>query len=153
MSHVLACAALALFTVLNLIASPVMAAGSDDGSSGSASAGAYEQAEAAIAAGDFAGALPLLTAITESEPQNADAWNLLGFSSRKTGDMEAAAVAYARALTINPGHLGALEYQGEMFLQLGQPDGARANLATLQGLCGTCEELQDLQQAMAAAGV
>ena len=153
MSHALAVAAIALFTVLNLITGPALAVGSDDGSSGTASAGDYEQAKAAIEAGEFAAALPILTAITTAEPQNADAWNLLGFSARKTGDLEAAAIAYARALTINPDHLGALEYQGEMFLQIGRPEAARANLETLQGLCGACEEAGDLQQAIADAGV
>ena len=153
MSHALALAAIALFTVLNLITGPALAVGSDDGSSETASAGDYEQAEAAIEAGEFAAALPILTAITTAEPQNADAWNLLGFSARKTGDLEAAAIAYARALTINPGHLGALEYQGEMFLEIGRPEAARANLLLLQGLCGTCEEAVDLQQAIADAGV
>ena len=153
MSHALAYAAIALFALLNLITGPAMAVGTDDGSSDSASAGDYDQAKAAVDAGDFAAALTMLTAITAAEPQNADAWNLLGFSSRKTGDLEAAAIAYAKALTINPGHLGALEYQGEMFLQIGKPDEAKANLVALQGLCGSCEQAADLQDAIAAAGV
>lgn len=113
---------------------------------------AYQTAEAAILAGDFTGALPILTALTGSEPDNADAWNLLGFASRKAGDLAAAAVAYGRALDIDPDHLGALEYQGEMYLELMQPDMARANLARLQDLCGACEEAGDLAQALAAAG-
>ena len=153
MSHALAVAAIALFTVLNLITGPALAVGSDDGSSDTVAAGAYGRAEAAIEVGDFAAALPILTAITTAEPQNADAWNLLGFSARKTGDLEAAAIAYARALTINPDHLGALEYQGEMFLQIGQPEAARANLLLLQDLCGSCEQAVDLQEAIADAGV
>lgn len=153
MSHAMALAAIALFAVLNLITGPAMAVGTDDGSSDSASAGDYDQAKAAIDAGDFAAALPILTAITKAEPQNADAWNLLGFSSRKTGDLEAAAVAYATALTINPDHLGALEYQGEMYLEMGKADEARTNLEALQSLCGTCDEALDLQQAIADAGV
>ena len=153
MSHALAVAAIALFTVLNLITGPALALGSDDESSGTVAAGAYGRAQAAIEVGDFATALPILTAITLAEPQNADAWNLLGFSARKTGDLEAAAIAYARALTINPDHLGALEYQGEMFLQIGRPAEAKANLLLLQGLCGSCEQAGDLQEAIADAGV
>ena len=113
---------------------------------------AYQSAEAAILAGDFAGAVPILTALTAAEPQNADAWNLLGFASRKSGDLAAAGVAYGRALEIDPDHLGALEYQGEMYLDLMQPDMAKANLARLQELCGDCEEAEDLAQALAAAG-
>lgn len=113
----------------------------------------YQSAEAAILAGDFAGALPILTALTTAEPDNADAWNLLGFASRKSGDLAAAGVAYGRALEIDPDHLGALEYQGEMYLQLMQPEMAKANLARLVDLCGECEEAEDLAQAVAAAGV
>ena len=153
MPYLMTFAALALFAVLTLITTPALAMGEDDESSDTASVGDYETAKAAVAAGDFAAALPILTAITLAEPQNADAWNLLGFSSRKTGDLEAAAIAYARALTINPGHLGALEYQGEMFLQIGKPAEAKANLLLLQGLCGSCEQAGDLQDAIAAAGV
>ena len=153
MPHALAIAAIAMFAVLNLLTGPALAVGTEDGSSDSATLGAYEQAEAAIKAGDFAAALPILASITTAEPENADAWNLLGFSSRKTGDLEAAALAYAKALTINPGHLGALEYQGELFLEMGRPDEAKANLLTLQSLCGGCEEAADLQEAITAAGV
>ena len=132
---------------------PSFAAGSEDGSSDTASVATYEQAKATVYAGKFADARVMLVAITKAEPKNADAWNLLGFSSRKTGDLKAAGKAYTKALNLNPGHLGALEYQGEMYLQLGQADKAKANLATLKGLCGTCEEMRDLEKALKAAGV
>jgi hypothetical protein len=32
---------------------------------------------------------------------------------------------YERALEINPKHIQALEYQGELYLQLGEIDGAK----------------------------
>lgn len=140
---------LAILTALG--GSSALAVGTEDETAETESAD-YQSAEAAILAGDFAGALPILTAVTNTEPQNADAWNLLGFASRKSGDLDAAGVAYGRALEINPDHLGALEYQGEMYLELMQPDLAKANLAKLQALCGDCEEAEDLAQALAAAG-
>ncbi len=133
--------------------SSAYAAGTSDESSATDSAADYQTAEAAILAGNFAEAVPILAAITSAEPENADAWNLLGFASRKSGDLAAAGVAYGKALDINPEHLGALEYQGEMYLQLMQPELAKANLAKLQSLCGDCEEAEDLAQALAAAGV
>jgi len=136
-----------------LTAAPAFAAGSEDGSSNTGSAATYAQAKAAVYAGKFAEARVMLVAITAAEPKNADAWNLLGFSSRKTGDLKAASKAYTKALKLNPGHLGALEYQGEMCLQLGQPDKAKANLDKLQGLCGNCVEKKDLEKALQAAGV
>ena len=72
----------------------------------------YGAAQEAIEKQDYAAALPLLQQVTSQEPQNADAWNLLGFSNRKLGNMDQAAAAYDTALRINPAHLGALEYQG-----------------------------------------
>ena len=135
------------------LAAPTFAAGTEDGSSTTASVATYEDAKALIAQAKYTEARDILKGVTAAEPRNADAWNLLGFSSRKSGDLKAAGKAYAKALKINPGHLGALEYQGEMFIQLGEADKAKANLATLQSLCGTCEEMQDLQQALAAAGI
>ena len=96
--------------------------------------------------------LPLLDKITADEPQNADAWNLRGFANRKLGNMDVAATSYTAALKINPGHLGALEYQGEMYLELGQTDAAKENLKKLQGLCGDCEEATDLAESIGAKG-
>ncbi len=149
MPHILSLLIVALFGLLSMVTGPALAEGSSDESSDTvAGAPAYAEAQAAIAAENYAAALPILTRLTADEPQNADAWNLLGFSNRKLGDLAAAGKAYAKALEINPGHLGALEYQGEMYLELGQTDQAQANLARLQSLCGTCEEAEDLQDAI-----
>lgn len=143
------------FRVLAILAAlgttPAYGDGSDKATPETSSAG-YEAAEAAILAGNFAAALPILTELTRAEPRNADAWNLLGFAARKTGQMQLAASAYAQALAIDPDHLGALEYQGEMFLDLGQPEKARANFDRLQSLCGACEEAEDLGKALSDAG-
>ena len=143
-------ATLIAFTTL---AAPSFAAGSEDGTAATASAGSYAEAKGLAYKGKYAEAREMLKAITAAEPGNADAWNMLGYSSRKMGDLKAASKAYAKALKINPGHLGALEYQGEMFIQTGDADKAKANLATLQGLCGNCAELRDLKKALAAAGI
>lgn len=152
MPHILAYILIGLFGLASLALDPAMAAGGSDGSSETGSTSAYAEAKAKIAAKDFAGALPLLDKITAEEPQNADAWNLRGFANRKLGNMDAAATSYSAALKINPGHLGALEYQGEMYLELGQTDAALANLKTLQGLCGDCEEASDLAESIGAKG-
>ena len=93
-------------------------------------------------------------AIAELEPmlatvQHADVYNLLGFSLRKSGDLKQAATFYAKALDFDPEHKGALEYQGEMFVELGQMDKAQGNLAKLAKLCPTgCEEREDLEKAI-----
>lgn len=150
MPHFLAYVLIGLFGLCTMALDPVMAAGTSDDSSDTASAPSYADAKAMIDGKDYAGALPLLDQITQAEPQNADAWNLRGFANRKLGNMDEAALSYEAALKINPGHLGALEYQGEMFLELGEIDKAKVNLDFLQGLCGTCEESDDLAAAISA---
>lgn len=142
-----------LISLVAVTIPPAFAAGTDDGSSATASVGTYAEAKGLVYKKNYAQARAMLQDITRAEPGNADAWNLLGFSSRKLGDLKAASKAYAKALKLNPGHLGALEYQGEMFIQMGDAAKAKANLAALQNLCGNCEEMRDLQKALAAAGM
>lgn len=106
---------------------------------------------AKVKAKDFKAAIEELTPMLQTH-QHADVYNLLGFSYRKTGDYKQAATFYAKALDFDADHLGALEYQGEMFVELGQLDRAKANLARLVKLCPTgCEEREDLEKAIAAA--
>ena len=47
--------------------------------------------------------------------KQADKFNLLGFTARKSGNLQAAGEYYEQALEINPKHIQALEYQGELF--------------------------------------
>ncbi len=113
----------------------------------------YLDAKAAVEAGQYAAALPMLAAVLANDPSNADVWNLLGFASRKLGRVKDAETYYAHALQLAPDHLGALEYQGELFLETGRPQLARANLDQLLKLCGAnCEQYRDLAEALAAAG-
>ena len=80
-----------------------------------------------------------------AKPADADANNLLGYSYRKSGDLTNAFKFYSIALSIDPKHTGALEYQGEAFVMAGKPAQAKANLAKLQAICGTsCEQYKDL---------
>lgn len=107
---------------------------------------------AKIKAKDFKAAIDELTPMLD-KVEHADVYNLLGFSYRKSGNLKTAATFYAKALDFDANHLGALEYQGEMFVELGQLDKAKANLARLVSLCPTgCEEREDLEKAIAAAG-
>ena len=82
-------------------------------------------------------------------PKNADAWNYLGFSSRKLGKYEESEVAYKKALSINPDHVGALEYYGELHLTLKRPEKAKDLLAKLKTLCTlNCKEMKQLEAAI-----
>lgn len=107
---------------------------------------------AMIKAKDFPGAVAELMRHVDKGVQHADVYNLLGFAHRKSGDLKSAATWYAKALDFDANHLGALEYQGEMFVQLGQTEKAKANLARLVTLCPQgCEEREDLEKAIAEA--
>ena len=100
---------------------------------------------------DYQAALGFLETEIAADPNNADAWNLTGFAARKLGDYARSEIAYDRALAINPKHKGALEYKGELFLTLGNLEGAEAMLARLSKSCNfNCEEKKDLAAAIEA---
>lgn len=107
---------------------------------------------AKIKANDYRGAIADLNALVDKGVQHADAYNLLGFSLRKSGDTKNALTFYTKALEFDPNHKGALEYLGELYVQLGDVAKARENAAKLTALCPQgCEELADLQQAINGA--
>ena len=90
--------------------------------------------------------------ILERTNQTADVYNLLGFSLRNLGEFERSAENYRRALSLDPDHRSALEYQGELFLQLGDVAKAQENLRRLIALCPQgCEEREDLEEALRTA--
>jgi len=106
---------------------------------------------AKIKAKDFPGAVADLRALADNV-QHADVYSLLGFSLRKTGNYAEARTFYAKALDFDPAHLGAHEYLGELYVETGEMDKARAMLAKLEQLCPKgCEELDDLRKAVTAA--
>ena len=93
--------------------------------------------------------LLLLSVISKSEDE-ADRQNLLGFTARKSDDLRKAGIHYEQALKINPTHRGALEYQGELFLRLGNTAKAKNNLNLLKAECPSgCLELRKLETAIA----
>jgi len=109
-----------------------------------------DKAREYIKAGELKKATKQLDKVVDQDKSHADAWNLLGYSWRKLDNNRKSKKAYARALKIDPNHKGALEYQGELFIKLGDRDSARKNLAQLKALCPTgCEELTNLTQALA----
>lgn len=101
----------------------------------------------------YKSAIETLNAITRQDGRNANAWNLLGYSQRNIGKFKQAKKSYTKALKFNPQHLGALEYQGELFISLEDFQSARANHAKLKELCPqSCEELVDLTEALKDVG-
>jgi predicted Zn-dependent protease len=111
----------------------------------------FGRAKAMIEAKDYRGALPLLQQVVAKEPKNADAYNLLGYATRKSGDPNGSLQYYTYALTLDPKHLGANEYIGEAYLMLDKPQQAEQHLARLDSLCVFgCVEQRTLKAAIAS---
>ena len=105
---------------------------------------------AKIKAKDYAAALAELRDIVEDVKQ-ADVYNLLGFTLRKTGDFKTSLTYYTKALQLEPDHKAAREYLGELYVETGNMEKAKEQLAVLNRLCpGGCEEREDLQKAINA---
>jgi Tfp pilus assembly protein PilF len=110
----------------------------------------YTRAKAMIEARDYANALPLLQQVVAKDPKNADAYNLMGFATRKSGNPNGSLQYYQQALAIDARHLGAHEYIGEAYLMLDQPAQADQHLARLDSLCVFgCAEYRMLKTAIA----
>ena len=135
---------------LTLPIAVALAAGSSStpAATGSASAdGEYKMAQASIAQADYSGAMTHLQNVLAATPDNADALNLMGFSERKMGKMDESLEYYNKALALNPKHLGANEYLGELYLDMKNVDKAKERLAVLMNACGgTCEEYTELKE-------
>ena len=105
----------------------------------------------AIDAKDYKAAVGHLTKAVQEDPNNADAHTMLGFSYRKLGTFDKSMDSYQRALKIDANNRSALEYLGELYLDMNQPDNAEKQLVVLKKACpffGKCEEYEDLKEAI-----
>jgi tetratricopeptide (TPR) repeat protein len=110
----------------------------------------YQEAVNLIKAEQFALAIKVLESYVARVKNDASAENWLGYSYRKTGQLEPAFVHYQKALKLDPGHRGAHEYIGEAYLMAGNLPKAEEHLKILGRLCWVhCEELEDLKKAVA----
>ena len=111
----------------------------------------FDLGEKAVKAKDFGRALSLFKKVVRDDPENADAWNYIGFSYRKLDQLDRALPAYRKALAIDPDHRGANEYLGELYLATGNLGKARQRLKRLDAICTFgCEEYDDLKRAIKA---
>jgi Putative Zn-dependent protease, contains TPR repeats len=110
----------------------------------------FSQAKAMIEARNYSAAIPLLQQAVAKDPRNADAYNLMGYATRKSGNAQGSLQYYTTALQIDPKHLGAHEYIGEAYLILDQPQQAEQHLTRLDSLCVFgCTEYRMLKAAIA----
>lgn len=149
--RMIATAALALALPAGAALAAATGGGSSGNSSGSSSGSSYSATEelaaavAEIEAEDYAAAIEILDEVIAHESGNADAHNYLGYSHRKLGHTDDALEHYRRALQIEPNHIGANEYLGELYLELGDLEKAEQRLAVLASVCAGCEEYTELK--------
>ncbi len=73
----------------------------------------------------YAKARESFSAATKADPHLAQAWNGVGYSSRKLGDYKAALAAYDKAIELRMGYPEATEYRGEAYLALNRTEDAK----------------------------
>jgi len=140
-----------LIALVFLFNYPVYAAGSGSDNNGAniSKSFFYYDALKLIKNKSFKLAIENLNKAEKKSKLDPDIYNYLGFSYRKMGNMKLASLNYEKALKIDPKHKGALEYQGEMFIILGQLDKAKANLKKLSTICFLgCDEEKALKNSI-----
>lgn len=86
------------------------------------------------------------------DPASHEAWNYLGYTSRKLGHYQEALAAYEKALALKPDYAEALEYRGEAYLGLDHvPDAKQAYLDLYAGNRALAEKLLSAMKAWVAA--
>jgi Flp pilus assembly protein TadD len=110
----------------------------------------YDAGKKAVEAQDWKAAITAFTRAAASDPGNANVQNELGYSYRKSGNVDMAFKYYNEALRLDPGHKGANEYIGETYLMVGNLPKAEEHLARLDRLCTFgCDEYTMLKKSIA----
>ncbi len=100
-----------------------------------------------INSGRFEQAIEELRKLTTAIGPHPDVLNYLGYAHRRLRQFERAQFYYEQALALDPLHRGANEYLGEMWIELGRCEEARARLAVLDEACPFgCAEYEDLRR-------
>jgi len=141
-------AMIAALTALSLgFASHAFSMGSDS-TTPAAKTDDYKMAVDLIDDEKYSAAIPLLQKSIAEKGDYADALNQLGFANRKMGNWKAGMEYYLKALSLEPNHLGANEYLGELYLEQKDLPNAEKQLAILKSACGDCDEFDELEDAI-----
>ena len=102
-----------------------------------------------VSNGNYQIAIKYLLNAANTSPENPDVYNLLGFSHRKLDKLEESFMYYNRALKLNPRHLGANEYIGELYLRTNNLKKAEEHLEILDDICFFgCDEYDELKESI-----
>jgi len=122
---------------------------------GGAKAGdaAYVEAVSLINERRYDEALAELSKAADTFGPHPDILTYQGYTWRKKGDYAKAEGYYKQALAIDPKHIGATEYYGELKAARGDIGGARLMLARLDKLCAYgCADAEELRRWIDAGG-
>jgi tetratricopeptide (TPR) repeat protein len=107
----------------------------------------YVQAVAFINQGKYTTALDNLQQASMVFGPHPDILTYQGFANRKLGKLDQGIYYYKMALAIAPDPKGANEYLGEYFVETGDMQKAKSQLAKLDKICKfSCEEDQELER-------
>jgi tetratricopeptide (TPR) repeat protein len=99
----------------------------------------------------YATALGKFEQSVQLDPQRYEAWNYVGYTSRKLGRYDDALAAYDKALALKPGYPEAVEYRGEAYLAVNRlADARQAYLDLFAGNRALAEKLLSAMKAWVA---
>lgn len=147
-----ACLTAAVFSMgMSLAAAPAVAEDDEDVAKSAAvpfrtDAGLIT-AEYYLATGKYTQALDVIGGVLQRHAQNADAYTYRGYAYQKLGDLKKARESYRTALSLNPSHLGANKYMGNLWLEENQLNRAMEQLQAMIYICAGsyCAEVDELQ--------
>ncbi|MBS1256074.1 MAG: hypothetical protein MAG581_01885 [Deltaproteobacteria bacterium] len=109
----------------------------------------YQRGYLEVSNSNYQLAIKYLLKAAKTSPDDADVYNLLGFCHRKLDKLEEAFKYYNKALKLNPRHLGANEYIGELYLRTKNLKKAEEHLEVLDDVCFFgCDEFDNLKESI-----
>jgi len=106
----------------------------------------YFAAVSLINRGEYQAAFNDLSLTGAAAGPHPDITTYMGYTQRKLGNYDLAKTYYAMALEVAPNHKGANEYLGELYVETGDLDLAKVQLAKLESICSFgCVEEDELR--------